>query len=124
MIRGKGQFIRQDIVTALTANEGHVEAAFDELRRPPPELPPPPVPDEPNTPVDGNVIFKMKSLFNHFNILSLICVSQLKKRIEIYDDDDLRLQFLTPTNQSRKSLMNHRFLILSMRITNRVRLTH
>ncbi len=36
MIRGKGEFIRQDIVTALTASAGDVEAAFVELCRPPP----------------------------------------------------------------------------------------
>lgn len=36
MIRGKGEFIRQDIITALTATAGDVEAAFAELSRPPP----------------------------------------------------------------------------------------
>lgn len=55
MIRGKGLFIRQDIVTALTANEGNVEAAFDELRRPPPDLPltlPPSPHNEPEESID------------------------------------------------------------------------
>ena len=52
MIRGKGLFIRQDIVTALTANDGNVEAAFDELRRPPPPPPDLPIALPPNEPED------------------------------------------------------------------------
>ena len=39
MIRGKGEFLRQDIITALTATAGDVDAAFTELIRPPPALP-------------------------------------------------------------------------------------
>jgi hypothetical protein len=40
MIRGKGEFDRQDIITALTASAGNTDIAFAELCRPPP----PPVP--------------------------------------------------------------------------------
>lgn len=39
MIRGKGEFLRQDIITALTTTAGDVDAAFAELTRPPPQLP-------------------------------------------------------------------------------------
>ncbi len=43
MIRGKGEFDRQDIITALTASAGNTDIAFAELCRPPP----PPVPSPP-----------------------------------------------------------------------------
>lgn len=50
MIRGKGEFDRQDIITALTTSAGNTDVAFAELCRPPPPLPrssPPPVLEPP-----------------------------------------------------------------------------
>ena len=51
MIRGKGTFDRQDVITALTTCAGNVDMAFAELTRPPPPAPsnsppPPPTLDE------------------------------------------------------------------------------
>ena len=45
MIRGKGEFDRQDIITALTTSAGNSDVAFADLCRPPPPTnsPPPPL---------------------------------------------------------------------------------
>ena len=45
LIRGKGEFNQQDIVTALTASSGNTDLAFAELSKPPlpPASPPPPL---------------------------------------------------------------------------------